>query len=73
MLKAKKMPIQNMQFALMIITIFSRQEMISGTWLATLRHTARKHAKSNLQYRSANKSKRFEGRLIYEMPRRYTH
>jgi hypothetical protein len=48
--KAKKMLIQNMLIALMMISIFSRQEMITGKRPSTLTHKARKDAKRSLQY-----------------------
>jgi hypothetical protein len=44
--KAKKMPIQNVLIALMMISAFSRQEMITGIRPSTLGHKARKDTTS---------------------------
>jgi hypothetical protein len=46
MLKAKKMPIQNVLITLMMISAFSRHEIITGKRLSTLGHKARKDATS---------------------------
>jgi hypothetical protein len=44
--KAKKMPIQYLLIALMMISAFSRQEMITGKTSSTLGHKARQDGMS---------------------------
>jgi hypothetical protein len=44
--KAKKMPIQNVLIAIMMISAFSRQEMITGKSPSTLGHKATNDAMS---------------------------
>jgi hypothetical protein len=60
--KAMKIPIQNVLIALMMIYAYARQEMITGKWLSTLVHKARKDAMSTSRCMSPNKSKRFEAK-----------
>jgi hypothetical protein len=73
MLKPKKMRIQNVLITSMMISAFSRQEMITRKWLSTLGHKATKDTTITLWYTKANKSKRFDAILKYKIIKQSRH